>query len=367
MRKPTGVSRSSRVSPPTKRSARPEAPTAPTVPQNAAPRAAGSSAAAKSAVPNNVVPIGSKSKSAAVKPARNQSAKDAKGVSARVAPTKRLARLQGPTAARLKQEQKRLRALAKQDKVQSKLGNRAQLEQIRRFTSASRLRRAVVFSSLGSVLLLVALVLATMFTPLMAIDTIKITGVHRMKIAAIRNAVNSLKGTPLTLVNEAALAKRLSGFPLIESFTTISLPPHTLELDILERQPIGLVQMGGNTYLYDPAGVRIGPARRSSVFPLILVNGDPRSSTNYREAVDVLLALPASLYPKIYSIQATTKDDVHLTIRGISNRHIIWGDASQSLLKSKVLAALMANTKHTATVTFDVSSPTTPTVRYGAY
>jgi cell division protein FtsQ len=279
----------------------------------------------------------------------------------------RLSPVRGPSQAVLEREQQRLAKLAKAERKQSKLINREQLAQIRRFTQGSRLRRVITLTSVGSVVLLVALVLATMFTPMMAIDEIKITGVHRMKVSAVRNAVKSLVGTPLTLVDENAIAKRLEGFPLIESFTTLSMPPHTLELNILERQPIGLVTVGGNTYLYDPAGVRIQPARTSSKYPLIVVNGDPAHSPNYREAVDVLLALPASLYPNILSIEATTKDNVLLTIRGAANRRIIWGDASQSLLKSKVLAALMKHTKHSATVTFDVSSPNTPTVRYGNY
>ena len=275
--------------------------------------------------------------------------------------------VRGPSPAALAREKQRLAKLAKADRKQSKLINREQLAQIRRFTQGSRLRRVITLTSIGSVLVLVALVLATMFTPLMAIQEIKISGLHRLKESSVRNAVKSLIGTPLTLVDENAIAKRLEGFPLIESFTTLSLPPHTLELNILERQPIGLVSVGGNAYLYDPAGVRIKPARTSSKFPLIIVNGDPAKSANYREAVDVLLALPASLYPKIYSIEATTKDNVQMTIRGVSNRRIIWGDAANSLLKSKVLAALMANTRHSATVTFDVSSPNTPTVRYGNY
>ena len=279
----------------------------------------------------------------------------------------RLSPVRGPSQAVLEREKQRLAKMARAERKQSKLINREQMAQIRRFTQGSRLRRTVTWASVGSLLTLVALVLATMFTPLMAIEEIKISGVHRMKVSAVRNAVKSLVGTPLTLVDENAIAKRLEGFPLIESFTTISLPPHTLELNILERQPIGLVSVGGNTYLYDPAGVRIEPARGSSKYPRIIVNGDPAHSTNYREAVDVLLALPAKLYPNIYSIEATTKDNVLLTIRGVSNRRIIWGDSSDSLLKSKVLAALMKHTKHSATVTFDVSSPNTPTVRYGNY
>ena len=268
---------------------------------------------------------------------------------------------------RLKQEQRRLSALARIDRRASRSRTREQLSEIRRFTQASRTRRIVFLSLLTSVVALVGLVLATMFTPMMAIESIQVTGLHRLKAAQIQAAVKGLIGKPLTMVDESQLESRLSGFSLIESFSTVSLPPHVLQLNIQERQPIGVVSVAGNSYLYDAAGVQISPVSNQSKYPLIVVNGNPAHSANYREAVDVLLALPASLYPSVSSIQATTKDDVRLTLRGVSNRQILWGDSSQSLLKSKVLAALMKNVKHTATVTFDVSSPSAPAVRYGSY
>jgi cell division protein FtsQ len=244
---------------------------------------------------------------------------------------------------------------------------RAQLNELRRFTKGSPLKRGVIFASIGSVAVLVALVLATIFTPMMAIDKIEIVGLHRLKQATVYNAVKSLEGTPLTLVDEGQIQKRLAGFPLIQSFTTVSLPPHTLQLYIQERQPIGVVTIGSTDYLYDPAGVQIGPTKSRSKYPLILVNGDPAKSSNYREAVQVLLALPTTLYPNVASIQATSVDDVRIHLRGIANKQILWGDSSQSLLKSKVLTALMANVRKNTSVVLDVSSPTAPTVRYGNF
>jgi cell division protein FtsQ len=249
----------------------------------------------------------------------------------------------------------------------AKASVRNQLNELRSFTKGSPLRRGIIYTSLGSVLVLIALVLATIFTPMMAIDKIEIVGLHRLKQATVYNAVKSLEGTPLTLVDEGQIQKRLAGFTLIQSFTTVSLPPHTLQLFIQERQPIGIVSIGATDYLYDPAGVQIGPTGNSNNYPMILVNGDPAKSANYREAVQVLLALPTSLYPNVASIQATSVDDVRIHLRGIANKQILWGDSSQSLLKSRVLTALMANVKKNTSVVLDVSSPTAPTVRYGNF
>jgi cell division protein FtsQ len=71
--------------------------------------------------------------------------------------------------------------------------------------------------------------------------------------------------------------------------------------------------------------------------------------------------------PRVSEINAKTKDDVSLRLRGYAGQRIIWGDSSQSVLKSKALAALLKNQKTTDNVTFDVSSPDAPVVRYGNF
>lgn len=249
----------------------------------------------------------------------------------------------------------------------ARLAVKAQLSQLRAISGGSPLRRGVVYTSIGAITLLVALVLATIFTPMMAIEKIDIVGLKRLKQTSVYESVKGLIGTPLTLVDENQIQKRLANFSLIESFTTVSLPPHTLQLFIQERQPIGYVDIGATHYLYDPAGVQIGPTNTTANYPHILLNGDPSHSSSYREAVSVLLALPVALYPNVASIQATSVDDVRIHLRGVANQQILWGDSSDSVLKSKVLTALMANVKRNASVVLDVSSPTAPTVRYGNF
>ena len=256
---------------------------------------------------------------------------------------------------------------ARAEKRSARESMRSQLRAIRQYSDGSPLRRGLVISGVSSVLLLVLLVLATIFTPMMAIEKIDIVGLNRLKQSTVYASVKSLVGTPLTLVDEAQIQKRLANFSLIESFTTVSLPPHTLQLNIQERQPIGIVDIGATHYLYDPAGVQIGPTTNTGKYPRILLNGDPAHSASYREAVAVLMALPASLFPNVASIQATSVDDVRIHLRGVANKQILWGDSSNSVLKSKVLAALMANVKRNSSVVLDVSSPTAPTVRYGNF
>ena len=208
------------------------------------------------------------------------------------------------------------------------------------------------------------LVLATVFTPLLAVENIRVTGVSKVSKKSVEQAVKSQLGVPLPLVSSQAVAEALSKFSLIESFSLVSELPNTLHVAISERQPIAIVDIKGVSYLYDPAGVRVGEATFRDEFPRVASTGEPKDSKSFALAIDVLLDLPASLLPRVSQIDAKSKDDVTMQLRGNSGQRIIWGDASQSILKSRVLAALVKNQKVTDRVTFDVSSPTAPVVLY---
>jgi cell division protein FtsQ len=237
----------------------------------------------------------------------------------------------------------------------------------KRFVSASRQRKIVALAVSGSFGLLVLLILATMFTPMLAVDKLEVTGTHRINNKTLVKALQNQIGVPLPMVNTNSIAESLAPFPLIDSFSVVSLPPHTLRIAITERQPICIVTVAGVDYLYDPAGVRVGLVGQSDNYPRIAIVGDPKGSVEFSAAIDVLLALPAELLGRIATVDAKSKDDVSMRLRGNAGQRIVWGDGSQSVLKSKVLAALIKNQKKTDYVTFDVSSPTAPVVRYGNF
>lgn len=242
-----------------------------------------------------------------------------------------------------------------------------QKREIRRFTRRSRARRVLVVSVVSAFSALTLLVLATIFTPMLAVENIKVTGLNRLSNKSVINALQSQIGKPLPTISGAEVKKALEPFALIESFTIVSLPPHTMQIKIIERQPIGIVNFGGTNYLYDPAGVRVGFASGQEGLPLIDIAGDSIKSKKFKAAIDVLMALPAELLSRVYKIDAQSKDDVTLVLRGYASQRIIWGDQSDSILKSKVLAALIANQKSTDRVTYDVSAPNSPVVKYGNF
>ena len=249
-------------------------------------------------------------------------------------------------------------AARRADRVEARVRRR----EARRFTSTVRQRRWVAGISIGAVALLASTILISTYSPLLAVQNIVVSGTSRIPKSAILNVLKAERNKPLPQITSDEIGNLLKPFRLIQSFAVVSLPPHTLEVRIVERQPIAIVNIGGKNFLYDPAGIQLGMATNVLAYPTIVIQGNPGDSANFGEAIDVLMALPTTLLPKVNTIEAKSKDNVVITLRGYSSRKIIWGDSSNSILKSRDLSALLANNTGNASV-IDVSSPTAPVVR----
>ena len=261
-----------------------------------------------------------------------------------------------------KLQRKRLNTLAKAPRriTQRELDNSL----IGRMVSSRRAKRIIASISVSSIAILLAIVAGATFSPALAIKEIYVTGTERIQPELISKALQGHIGTPLPLLDENEVAKSLASFALIESFSATAVPPNGLQVKISERQAISVVAVKGERWLYDPAGVKVAQATGSEELPEIQISEEPRNSQRYRNAIEVLMALPEDLLHQVEFIEARSKDDVQMSLRTSREQRIIWGDSSDSVLKSKVLQALMANHRKTQSVTFDVSSPNAPVVRF---
>ncbi len=261
-----------------------------------------------------------------------------------------------------KLQRQRLNTLAKAPRriTQRELDNSL----LGRMVSSRRAKRIIASVSVGSIAVLLAIVAGATFSPALAIKEIYVTGTERINPELISKALQGHIGTPLPLLDEKSVATSLASFALIESFAATAVPPNGLQVKISERQAISVVAIKGERWLYDPAGVRVAQATGTEELPEIQISEEPRKSQRFRNAIDVLMALPEDLLHQVEFIEARSKDDVQMSLRSSRDQRIIWGDSSDSVLKSKVLQALMANHQKTQSVTFDVSSPNAPVVRF---
>lgn len=230
-----------------------------------------------------------------------------------------------------------------------------------RLRKQSSFGQKVMFSLIAAVSALAILVVVVWVTPVLEVKNIEVVGTKLVSEEKILKDLKGFKGKPLPQVTTEDVASKLSGYELIDSVSAVSVPPHTLRVVVVERSAIAIVVINGVNYLYDPAGVQLGRADAKDKLPTIVGAGNPSTSKAFARSIDVLLSLPSSLLSSVWSIKATSKDNVVLTLRS-NNQRILWGDSSDPGLKAKVLAALMKHYKRSLDITFDVSSPSQPSV-----
>ena len=235
--------------------------------------------------------------------------------------------------------------------------------EVKRFTRRSRTRRRIVLAAVLAVVAVVGGMIVAVFSPLLSLDTIEIHGTTRIDAAEVHDALDDQLGTPLALVDFSRITEELGDFPLVRSYTAESVPPHTLVITIVERQPVGIVSDGGSFAVVDPAGIVLeSVAARPPGLPVIDAGEPSIGNPGFLAAVEVLLALPTELAVTVDTITASTKDDVGFTLTG-GTQSVTWGSADRSATKAKVLATLIAARGQGAALLYDVSAPDAAVVR----
>jgi cell division protein FtsQ len=234
---------------------------------------------------------------------------------------------------------------------------------VRRFTAALRRRRRTWLAVGLCALSLVIFVAVGVFTPIMALEKVEVTGASRVDAGAIQTALQSELGKPLPLVSSDAIAAAVGAQPLVQSYSSESLPPHTLAIRLIERTPVASLPTTGGFILADAAGVVMETTpERNPGYPLFDVAGNSTSSAGFAAGIDVLSSLPAALQGHVAKVSATSKDDVTLVLADTGAR-VFWGGPENPELKSRVLAALIVANPVGSVSEYDVSSPNTAVVR----
>lgn len=241
-------------------------------------------------------------------------------------------------------------------RAEARAQRRLERAETRRFTRRSRRRRITGLSIAGVFVLLVVILAVAIFSPLLALRTIRVDGTSAVSSAAVRSAVSGQLGTPLALLDQGRMRDELARFTLIGSYSTSIIPPHTLVIHVVERQAIGVVADGKRFDQIDPAGVVLARSATRAGLPVIDVAGAKRDSAAFQSAVRVLLAMPSSVSHLVETVSASTMDDVTLTLTGTTNL-VMWGSAAQSDQKAALLAQMLTQPTCKSQAVIDVSAP----------
>lgn len=143
-------------------------------------------------------------------------------------------------------------------------------------------------------LMLTALVAAGVFTSVRAVDArllavnrVLVTGNQRLSLGEIDALIGDIRGESVLLVDLHHVEARLLDSPWVESVTVRRLLPSTVDVRIVERNPVAIARLGQQLYLVDDAGIIIdGYGPSYSDFDLPIVDGMAAPAESGGRAID---------------------------------------------------------------------------------
>lgn len=220
--------------------------------------------------------------------------------------------------------------------------------------------------ALGTVLALVcALLAAAIFSPVLAVRTVSVSGTRLVTTEQVQAALEPLKGKPLPQISDEEVSRLLAPLVQIKSVSTQARPPSGLVVQVLERVPVALVKQGEQYELVDVDGVVLASPADPAAIALPVIDGGAGTIGKdlFQATAAVLGALPLDVLSKLSNASAQSVDAVELKL--VDGQTIIWGNAGEKELKAKVLEALLkvpADPKNPVRV-YDVSAPRHPVTR----
>ncbi|MPY79127.1 MAG: FtsQ-type POTRA domain-containing protein [Actinophytocola sp.] len=225
----------------------------------------------------------------------------------------------------------------------------------RRKTSWKILRRRVV--AVLSVLAIIGLAAVLLFTPLVGVRQVTVTGIDRIDRADVIELARIPMRYSLLRIDTEAAERAVATLPQVESVSVSRSLPATVRIEITERTSVAYFTAYDGIRLVDREGVPFhrvgGPPKKLPELRVDTVAADDAAT---RAATAVLTGIPDRLASRVATVSAPSSVDVELRLRG--GKVIQWGDAEQIERKSQVLAALLTRPGKV----YDVSSPGLPTV-----
>ena len=109
---------------------------------------------------------------------------------------------------------------------------------------------------------------------LLAVDRVIVQGNQRLSVGEIEALVSDVRGQSLLTVDLHLFQTRLLGSPWVQSVTVRRILPSTVDVRIVERDPVAIARLGQQLYLVDGTGVIMGEyGPQYSDFDLPIVDG----------------------------------------------------------------------------------------------
>lgn len=228
-----------------------------------------------------------------------------------------------------------------------------------------RLKRNIIIAACTVAAVVAGILAAAIFSPLLAVSTISVSGTRLLAPEQVQTALEPLKGKPLPQITDEEVDRLLEPLIQIKSVTTQARPPSDLVVEVRERVPVALVKQGEQYQLVDVDGVQLAATADPASVSLPVIDGGAGTIGKdlFQATAAVLGALPPEVLAKLSNASAQSVDAVELKL--VDGQTIVWGNATERELKAKVLEALLkvpADPKNPVRV-YDVSVPRHPVTR----
>lgn len=227
--------------------------------------------------------------------------------------------------------------------------------QLRRRDERRHRLRNVLIGALA-VALVIGAVYVVAFSPALAARAVTVNGAKVLTKTEVLDAAGVAAGTPLVWIDPVTIAERVSGLPAVSEVTVSRVWPDRVRIAVTERKPRLAIPAGRGYLLADASGV-VFQAVEHAPSGLVVVEADPNSQQVLVDVGTVFSALSSDTAGKVSRLEAPTRDGIVLRLRDGSR--VVWGSAEDSVLKSKVLDALLP----LGGSVFNVSAPGFPTRR----
>lgn len=229
------------------------------------------------------------------------------------------------------------------------------------FARRQRARRWMTWRRVVAVVLAVALlglgVYALYFSAWLRTEGSELTGNDLLTTEQVLTAAEVPTGGPLVRVDLDAIERRIKSLAAVKGVDVSRKWPHRVRIEIVERTPIAVLDLGGRVAALDADGTTFpAPQRAREGLPRVTV-GSGATKDALQEGAAVVASLDPEVAELLDHVEVRTVDEILLHLG--DGRLVRWGSSDQSEDKAAVLLELLDRKARI----YDVSVPGAPTTR----
>lgn len=240
----------------------------------------------------------------------------------------------------------------------------------------SRRRRAVereqkrrLLLRLSAVGILIAVVWAAFFSPLLRVNEVRVVGAERTSLDDVVAAAALGQDENLLLLSTSEVADRVSALPWVRSVDVDRILPGTVRIKLSERRAAMVLSLGAARWTIDATGRVLGSGAKGRRLPVLagvqvatVEPGVRLRTTEAQAALAVWRGLPKSVRREVVGIVAPTIERITLSLA--DETLVRYGAPEDMAAKNEVLEVVLKRVRAEGTeaVYIDVRAPLHPAV-----